>query len=148
MKVNISNNPVVFPFAVSILLCILKVATSFTIASRPTSRHIKPITSSQLLASKNDQFNPPKNGDGNILQSVFTGGQFDGVEEDAAKIASRIKSVKDLGWSAPAKRRGKARPRHRAWGGEGEQPIQLKANYDESNERCVEKWLTIVRMKN
>lgn len=73
---------------------------------------------------------------------MFTGGAFDGVESEAAKVASRIRSVKDLGWTAPEKRAGSARPRHRAFGGEGEEPIQAKANYDETNPNVVEKWLT------
>lgn len=93
---------------------------------------------------------PPKNGDGNILESIFTGGAFESdfsneeILSSAAVIASKIKSTKDLGWKIdPPKRKGKARPRHRAWGGEGEEPVQNKSNYDESNERCVEKWLTM-----
>jgi len=96
-----------------------------------------------LFMKKKNEFVAPKSGDGNILESFFTGGAFDNVEQDAAKVAAKIKSVKDLGWTLPAKRAGQTRPRHRAWGGEREQPVQLKPNYDESNERCVEKWLTL-----
>ena len=92
----------------------------------------------------------PKNGDGNMLEGMFTGGIFDKDPDtfsSAIKIASKINSVKDLGWTAPAKRSGAIRPRHRAWGGEGEKAIQDKANYDEDNEMCVEKWLTMVCFK-
>mmetsp|Transcript_9121 Transcript_9121/g.13220 ORF Transcript_9121/g.13220 Transcript_9121/m.13220 type:complete len:256 (+) Transcript_9121:94-861(+) len=72
----------------------------------------------------------------------FTGGAFDKLDDEAAAIASKFRTVKDLGWTAPEKIRGAARPRHRAFGGEGEKPVQLKPNYDESNPNCVEKWLT------
>ena len=41
----------------------------------------------------------------------------------------------------PAKRAGNTRPRHWAWGGAGEKPVQDKPNYDESSPMCVEKWL-------
>jgi len=71
----------------------------------------------------------------------FTGGALDKMEPEAAKIASRIKSVKELGWTGPPKRRGSARPKNRAWS-QNEKPVQLKPNYDESNPKCVEKWLT------
>lgn len=73
---------------------------------------------------------------------LFTGGAFDKQESEAAQLASRIKSVKDLGWTSPSKRRGNTRPRHRAFGGESEKPVQEKPNYDETNPLCVEKWLT------
>ena len=73
---------------------------------------------------------------------LFTGGWNDGVEAKAAKIASTIKSVKDLGWTKPPLRPGSIRPRHRAFGGQGESPIQEKANYDTSSPLCVEAWLT------
>jgi len=95
------------------------------------------------------QFEASKNKKGNIFDSIFTGGAFkdtpssDEILSSASSIASKIKSVKDLGWTKPPKRRGNARPRHRAWGGEGEMAIQDKANYDETRENCVEKWLTM-----
>ena len=78
-------------------------------------------------------------------RSFFTGGALDKMEQQAVKLASspRLKTVKDLGWTQPVKRKGSTRPRHRAWGGEGELPIQLKPNYDESSPLCVEKWLTL-----
>ena len=77
-----------------------------------------------------------------LLDGFFTGGWNDGVEAEAGKIASTIKSVKDLGWTKPPLRPGSIRPRHRAFGGQGESPIQDKANYDASNPQCVETWLT------
>jgi hypothetical protein len=95
------------------------------------------------------QFETSKNKNkGNIFDSIFTGGAFEDTPSEeilssASSIASKIKSVKDLGWTKPPKRRGNARPRHRAWGGEGEMAIQDKANYDETRENCVEKWLTM-----
>lgn len=78
------------------------------------------------------------------FDDFWTGGAFDDVDEEAAKIASKIRSVQDLGWSKPAKRRGSARPRHRAFGGSEEKAVQDKPNYDESNPLCVEKWLSQV----
>jgi len=98
-----------------------------------------------------NNFDPPtKNGSGNILEKTFTGGAFndDFTKEEilssASAIACKIKSTKDLGWKVdPPKRKVKARPRHRAWGGEGEMAVQDKANYDETKEKCVEKWLTM-----
>jgi len=107
---------------------------------------------SSLFANKKskvtiDLSQMPEKGSGNILEKVFTGGSFEddaaSTIEKASKIASRIKSTKDLGWTQPPKRSGSARPRHRAWGGEKELPIQSKPNYDETRENCVEKWLTI-----
>ena len=75
--------------------------------------------------------------------SFFTGGAFDKQEDTAIQIASKLKSVRDLGWTTnPPKRKGSTRPRHRAFGGQSELPVQLKPNYDESNPMCVEKWLT------
>ena len=105
-------------------------------------------TDSKRLAAF-DPENIPKNGDGNMLEGMFTGGIFDKDPDtisSAIQIASKIRSVKDLGWTAPAKRAGAMRPRHRAWGGEGEKAIQEKANYDEDKEKCVEKWLSLVSL--
>ena len=81
----------------------------------------------------------------NSFDDVFKGGAFE--KEDpipgAIKIASKLRTVKDLGWTGKAKERnGNTRPRHRAWGGEGELPIQEKANFDESNPATPDKWLT------
>ena len=54
----------------------------------------------------------------NSFDDLFKGGVF--AEEDpipgAIQIASKIKSVKDLGWNGPEKRVGNTRPRHRAFG--------------------------------
>lgn len=130
-------------------------AFAFTIPTMaPTARKLRTThsPSSALSAIKKnkvivDLTEVPKSGSGNILEKVFTGGSFEDDAEatlaEATKIASRIKSVKDLGWSQPPKRRGNTKPRHRAWGGEKELPVQSKPNYDESKENCVEKWLTI-----
>jgi len=110
------------------------------------------IFTAAAFMSNKPQPPPPatKTGSGNIIDKQFTGGAFLPNEVDpeetmaqAVKLASRIKTVKDLGWKQPPKRRGNARPRPRAWGGEKEMPVQLKPNYDESKEKCVEKWLTI-----
>ena len=79
----------------------------------------------------------------NILEATWNGGAFANAEEEAALIASKIKSVKDLGWSAPPKRKGGTRPRHRAYGGTTELPIQSKPNYDPTADNCVEKWLSL-----
>ena len=88
------------------------------------------------------------NAENNILETTFTGGwgakPEAEIEAGAIKIASRIRTLKDLGWKKPERRAGNIRPRHRAFGGSGEKPVQLKANYDESKEMCVEKWLTQV----
>jgi hypothetical protein len=109
-------------------------------------------SNSSMTKNKNTrpiQFERYENKKGNIFDSIFTGGALkdtpspDEIISSASSIASRIKSVKDLGWTKPPKRRGNARPRHRAWGGEGEMAIQDKANYDETRENCVEKWLTM-----
>jgi hypothetical protein len=110
------------PSNLSLLLCLL-VATAAACALLPTGSSAKSLTSLTEATSK-------KKG----------AGAFDGVESETAKVASRIRSVKDLGWTAPEKRAGSARPRHRAFGGEGEEPIQAKANYDETNPNVVEKW--------
>ena len=72
----------------------------------------------------------------------FTGGAFDNVDDQAAQLASRITSSQALGWNNPPRRRGAARPRHRAYGGQTEKSIQDKPGYDESSPQCVEKWLT------
>jgi len=93
---------------------------------------------------ENGKGNTPKNFSGNMLEKTFTGGMFENESETLASavvIAQRIKSVNDLGWTQTAKRSGSIRPRHRAWGGEGERAIQNKPNYDETAENCVEKWL-------
>jgi len=94
---------------------------------------------------KTEQFEAEQAKDGgNILKNTFTGGIFENDSEvlvPAIAIAQKIKSVSDLGWTQPGKRPGSIRPRHRAWGGEGEMAIQDKPNYDETGENCAEKWL-------
>jgi len=91
-----------------------------------------------LFMSKDDD----DDDDEPLLPEIFTGGFFDKEDESAIEFASKIRSIKDLGWTEPAKRKGSARPRHRAWGGQDEVAVQDKPNYDESMEKCVEKWLT------
>lgn len=92
---------------------------------------------------KKPDFIPDTVDDGGDFFDVFTGGGFGGEEDEAAaQIASKIRSVKDLGWTQPAKRAGNKRPRHRAWGGAGEKPLQEKPGYDESMDNCPEKWLS------
>jgi len=104
-----------------------------------SSKSLNTIVSLQAKQQKKDD----DDDDEGFSLSIFTGGAFDGVESDAASVvASRVKSVKDLGWTKAPKRKGSTRPRHRAYGGEGENPVQFKPNYDESNPLCVEKWLT------
>ena len=77
-------------------------------------------------------------------QEFFKAGLLANVEEEAALLASRkIRSIQDLGWSGPAKRRGKTRPRHWAFGGAGEKSIQDKPNYDPDSPLCVESWLSL-----
>lgn len=103
----------------------------------------------KLSVSKKSVQDMKESNSGNLAESIFKGGMFEDEDPitDAVKIASKIKSAKDLGWTKPPKRAGNTRPRHRAWGGESEKPVQLKANYDESNENCVEKWLTQVKFQ-
>lgn len=77
-------------------------------------------------------------------QELFKAGLLANVEDQAAALASKkIRSVQDLGWSGPAKRRGGTRPRHWAFGGAGEKAVQDKPNYDPENPLCVEKWLSL-----
>ena len=77
-------------------------------------------------------------------EGLFKAGLFANVEGEAADLASKkIRSVKDLGWTQPAKRAGSTRPRHWAFGGAKENPVQEKPNYDESATNAVEKWLPL-----
>lgn len=77
-------------------------------------------------------------------QELFKAGLLANLEEEAADLASKkIRSVSDLGWKETAKRRGKTRPRHWAFGGAGEKAVQDKPNYDPANPLCVEKWLSL-----
>jgi hypothetical protein len=75
---------------------------------------------------------------------LFKAGLLANLESEAAQLASKkIRSVKDLGWTKPAKRAGNTRPRHWAFGGAKEKPVQEKPNYDESAPNAVEKWLPL-----
>lgn len=77
-------------------------------------------------------------------QDLFKAGLLANLEDEAAALASKkIRSVSDLGWKGPAKRRGNTRPRHWAFGGAGEKAVQDKPNYDPSSPLCVEKWLSL-----
>lgn len=127
-------------FRLNIVASLLAAALSCSVSSAfvPAS---KVTTSSRLYG-----VNPNENRDvdpNNTLQSTWNGGSFANREDEAAKIASKIKTVKDLGWNAPPKRKGGTRPRHRAYGGTTELPIQNKPGYDETNENCPEKWLSL-----
>lgn len=148
----------------TVLLGIPLMAGAFTNISTGTGRNMiykHTTTTSLSLFQKSKETPSPassrpvqfeesqvKNGSGNLFSTSFTGGLFEEESDEeilagAIAIASKIKSTKDLGWTGPARRRGAARPRPRAWGGEGEMAIQDKANYDEERENCVEKWLTM-----
>jgi len=136
-----------------------KLIVAFLAASLPTMVLAFAPTTSSKVSTKLHFFNKkteekvspvaiPAKGSGNSMEKIFKGGLFSDDDESeimasAIKIALKIKTTKDLGWTQAPKRKGKARPRSRAWGGEGEKPVQSKANYDESKENCVEKWLTI-----
>jgi hypothetical protein len=77
-------------------------------------------------------------------QELFKAGLLANLETEAAALAAKkVKSVKDLGWTKPAKRRGNSRPRHWAWGGSAEKAAQDKPNYDPSSPQCVETWLSV-----
>lgn len=106
----------------------------------PASLHLRP---SLALSATKEEVAKILEKNEKESDKFFTGGAFDKMDPEAAKIASRFKTVRDLGWTnKDAKIRGNARPRHRAFGGEGEKPVQLKPNYDDSKAKCVEKWLT------
>lgn len=98
---------------------------------------MRPSTSvTHLAASKNA-------GSNGSSTDFFKAGLLANVEDEAAALASKtIRSLGDLGWNGPAKRRGTTRPRHWAFGGAGEKAIQDKPNYDPTNPLCVEPWLS------
>ena len=132
-------------FSIVILTC-PALSSAFSVAGAKMTR----TTNSLQMAKNNESLVSSKNESKDSFDKVFKGGAFNDdftkekILTDAALIASKIKSSKDLGWKTEEpKRKGNARPRHRAWGGEGEMAIQDKANYDEENPKCVEKWLTI-----
>jgi len=77
-------------------------------------------------------------------KELFKAGLLAKLEDEAAMLASKkIRSVGDLGWKGPAKRRGNTRPRHWAFGGANEKAVQDKPNYDPTSPMCVEKWLSL-----
>lgn len=77
-------------------------------------------------------------------QELFKAGFLANQEPEAAQLASKkLRSIKDLGWNQPAKRRGNTRPRHWAFGGAGEKAVQDKPNYDPASPLCVEKWVSL-----
>jgi hypothetical protein len=77
-------------------------------------------------------------------QELFKAGLLANLETEAAQLAfKKLRTVKDLGWTQPAKRRGRARPRAWAWGGSGEKAVQDKPNYDTDSPLCVEKWVSL-----
>ena len=119
---------------------LLGVANAFA----PSSANSNSVSSSaSQLHAIDPKISELKEKNTNILEATWNGGAFANAEEEAALIASKIKSVKDLGWSAPPKRKGGTRPRHRAYGGTTELPIQSKPNYDPTADNCVEKWLSL-----
>jgi len=128
------------------MLVLLPSANAFVVPSSVSSSHHP---SKALFANKKNTDIDPKIADlksqnTNLFDSTWNGGAFADMDDAAAKLAaSKIKSVKDLGWTGPPLRRGGTRPRHRAYGGTTELPIQDKANYDPTSENCVEKWLSL-----
>ena len=128
------------------MLALLPSANAFVIPSSAVSSQHPP---KALFAKKKVQDIDPRIADlksqnTNLFDSTWNGGAFAGMDDDAAKLAAaRLRSAKDLGWTGPPLRRGGTRPRHRAYGGTTELPIQNKANYDPSSENCVEKWLSL-----
>jgi len=121
---------------------LIPLSASFALVPKNEVRSLRQIrtlrTSSSLFGTSESS--------GNILDSTFTGGYGASEEEEseAASIAAKIKSVNDFPvWiKAPRARKGSQRPRHRAWGGEGESPVQEKAGFDDTLEASPEKWLT------
>jgi len=109
---------------VILLLTLIPSISGFAPLSKPSTSY-----TTKLQATENE-----------YISSFFTGGIFDKEEDAAIKLASRIKSVKDLGWSQPSKRRGNMRPRHRAWGGEKEKAVQDKPA--SVLENSPESWLS------
>ena len=125
------------------LIGLLGVAQAFAPSSgNPASSSAFHSSSFQLHAI-DPKISELKEKNTNILEATWNGGAFANAEDEAALIASKIKTVKDLGWTAPPKRKGGTRPRHRAYGGTTELPIQSKPNYDPTAENCVEKWLSL-----
>ena len=126
-------------------ICLLGVANAFappSASSANVANSAASLSSSQLHAI-DPKISELKEKNTNIFEATWNGGAFANAEDEAALLASKIKTVRDLGWSAPPKRKGGTRPRHRAYGGTTELPIQSKPNYDPTAENCVEKWLSL-----
>lgn len=105
----------------------------------PTSFSVLPKTAPPPTTSSSLQLY-----DNGGKQELFKAGLLANLETEAAQLASKkLRTVKDLGWTQPAKRRGGTRPRHWAFGGSGEKAVQDKPNYDPNNPQCVEKWLSL-----
>lgn len=123
------------------LIGLLGAAQAFAPSSASSSASLSN-TRSQLHAI-DPKISELKEKNTNMFEATWNGGAFANAEDEAALIASKIKTVKDLGWTAPPKRKGGTRPRHRAYGGTTELPIQSKPNYDPTADNCVEKWLSL-----
>ena len=126
-------------------ICLLGVANAFappSASSANVANSAASLSSSQLHAI-DPKISELKEKNTNIFEATWNGGAFANAEDEAALLASKIKTVRDLGWSAPPKRKGGTRPRHRAYGGTTELPIQSKPNYDPTADNCVEKWLSL-----
>ena len=139
MAISLSSLSLTLAFSPPTGMMKSKIHNSFT---KSTSLQRKQTSSTWSMSSVDE--------DGDYLSSFFTGGAFESKvtkelnDRDAIEIASKIRSVKDLGWNKPPKRKGNKRPRHRAWGGQDEVPVQDKPAYDENNKNSPEKWLSQV----
>ena len=143
---------VAFLIPAMLVLLSMSSANAFVVPST-TAMHASAVSSQHppkaLFAKKKVKDIDPKIADlksqnTNLFDSTWNGGAFADMDDAAAQLAAtKLKSVKDLGWTGPPLRRGGTRPRHRAYGGTTELPIQNKANYDPSSDNCVEKWLSL-----
>ena len=83
--------------------------------------------SNPVLQPRSSSLSPLKASSMGGENELFKAGLLANCEEEAATLASiKIRGLKDLGWTGPAKRRGSIRPRHWAFGGANEQPVQSK----------------------
>lgn len=108
------------PFKGFFLLLLLSLTSVAAFLNQPTiasiPKTVQFTSRSTLLASSTGEDS-----------ELFKAGLLANSEEDAGVLASKkIRSLKDLGWRGPAKRRGNIRPRHWAFGGANEQPVQSK----------------------
>lgn len=138
-----------------LLLFSLTVVECFTsIPTRSTSFAPKTVSSTFHSMSSSPSSDSD---DQNSFNNFFSGGVFlsegkygtkldeDEVMKKATLLASKIRTVKDLGWTgATGARKGNMRPRHRAFGGENELAVQDKPGYGTigSKEFTPEKWLS------